>query len=354
MAAILAGKPLKFWIRASRSAALGQSLTPYALGSVMAMAMLARGGAGPEEMALGLSLSVLGLLGVALAHSGLNLLDDYFDVRKGAVKRREEMADGGMRARMGKCAYLKGGGVTLADTRRAASLFIIAAAALGAVAFALRGWPVLIFAGVALALGLLYAGPPLRLSYHGLGELTVGLIFGPLVVNAAYFVACGRIDAMAVYASVPIGLLVANILNTHAIMDFGPDKAADRATLSVALGSQRAGFGASAVLVTASYLIVILGVLFDQLPIAALAVLATMPLAAVYLRHLWDYVADGGGELAHRAWMGPFGNQERIRRAGIGWFMSRWLLSRNLVMMVSALLAAASLTPWYLGWGPLA
>ncbi|MDR1712578.1 MAG: prenyltransferase [Coriobacteriales bacterium] len=348
MEAILAGKQLNFWIRASRSAALGQSLTPYLLGAIMATGTLFYNHASATEVLLGLGLSVLGFFGVALAHSGLNLFDDYFDMKKGAVQRREEMADGGMRARMGKCVYLKGGDVTLADTRRVAILFIALALILGLIVLVLRGWPILVFAGIALVLGLLYAGPPLRLSYHGLGELMVGLIFGPLVVNAAYFVACGRIDALSIYVSIPIGLLVANILNTHAIMDFGPDKAADRVTLSVALGSQKAGYVASVVLVAASYLVVIVGVALRWLPIAALVVVVTLPLTIFYLRHLWDYVTGKGDEFVYRPWMGPFNNQERIKATGIMWFMSRWLLSRNLVMMVSVLLAVASLTPWYL------
>jgi 1,4-dihydroxy-2-naphthoate octaprenyltransferase len=355
---LLAGKTFKFWYGAARPASLGQSLTPYVLGSVLALgALLYQGlslGYGAldtlslQGVALGLLLAVAGFIGVACAHLGLNLLDDYFDYRGGAVARRKELQEGGMRARMGKCAYLDQG-ATLEDTRRVAIGFIAVALVLGALVLVIRGWEVLIFAGCALVLGLAYAGPPLRLSYHGLGELVIGVIFGPLVVIASYFVICGHIEPLAIWASIPTGLLALNIVHTHAIMDFGPDKAAKRTTLAVLLGSQKVAALFGAAFIVLAYGTVIAGVVLGFLPVLSLLVLLTLPMAVTLVRLVLRYAADPASAFAYRRWMGPMERWDAIVARGIDWFMIRWYLSRNLLMAFVVILAVAGLTPFYVG-----
>jgi 1,4-dihydroxy-2-naphthoate octaprenyltransferase len=360
---LLARKTFKFWYGAARPASLGQSLTPYVLGSVLALGTLLHQGIlsstfgygaqtplllSVQGVALGLLLAVAGFIGVACAHLGLNLLDDYFDYRGGAVARRKELQEGGMRARMGKCAYLDQG-ATLGDTRRVAILFIVIALVLGTFILAIRGWEVLIFAGCALVLGLAYAGPPLRLSYHGLGELVIGVIFGPLVVIASYFVICGRVDPLAVWASIPTGLLALNIVHTHAIMDFGPDKAAKRTTLAVLLGSQKTAAFFGAAFIVLAYGAVIAGVVLGFLPLLTLLVLLTLPMAVELVRLVLRYAADPASTFAYRRWMGPMEHWDAIVARGVDWFMIRWYLSRNLLMAFVTILAVAGLTPFYVG-----
>jgi 1,4-dihydroxy-2-naphthoate octaprenyltransferase len=303
-------------------------------------------------VAISLLLAVAGLVGVAYAHLGLNLFDDYFDYRGGAVARREELQEGGMRSRMGKCAYLKTG-VTLSDTRKVAILFLVIASVLGMLVFAIRGWEVLIFAGCAFVLGIAYAGPPLRLSYHGLGELVVGIILGPLVVISAYFVVCGRVDPLAVFVSIPTGLLAMNILNAHATMDFESDKAAHRTTFAVLTGSQKAGAFSSVILVVLSYSVVLVGALLGFLPWLTLAVLFTLPMAIGFSRLLLRYAKDNAAPFVYRRWMGPMEHWDRIVERGTDWFMIRWYLSRNLLMAFVLILTVTGLSPWYLPglWG---
>ena len=347
---LFAGKPFSFWYRAARPHALGQSVMPYALGSIIGISSLLYSQTAYTDIAKNLALAVLGVAGMILAHLAMNLLDDYFDMKKGAVAAREEMQEGGMRARMGKCAYLKNGPVTLDDTRRVAIFFLCVALLIGAVILAARGWEILIFVGIALILGLQYAGPPLRLSYHGLAELTLGVIIGPVLVTASAFVAAGSFVPQAMWASVPVGLLAANLLNTHALMDFGPDKAANRKTLAVLLGSQKAGGIAGAIMIALAYLSIIVGVAMGQLPLVALAAIASLPLVKVYLDSLWRLIdhKDEDETFAPRIWMGTFGDWEGIQQRGVAWFMYRWMLARNIIIQVTIILALASLTPWYL------
>jgi len=368
MKSLFAGQDFKFWYKAARPISFGQSITPYVLGALLGLSTLLYAGTDLTVSVLGLSIQskaliivfglavgIIGLAGVILAHAGMNLLDDYFDMKKGAVARREELLDGGFRARLGKCEYLKDGAVTLSDTKRAALFFLVLALSFGFLIFALRGWEVLIFAGITLVLGVFYAGPPLRLSYRGFGELVIGFLFGPVLVTAASFLVSGQITPLALFCSVPIGLLVANIVQIHAVMDYKPDLKADRKTLPILLGSERAGVTVNVIFVVIAQGVILLGIALGVLPIAALLAVLTYPLTLVFIKLALDYVKnkDSAKEAAFepQKWMGNYGDWDNYKKGGLDWFMARWLTAQNLVMQTTLVLAIAALVSppnWYL------
>ncbi|MCL2403053.1 MAG: prenyltransferase [Coriobacteriia bacterium] len=372
MKSSFAGQGFKFWYKAARPISFGQSITPYILGALLGLSALIYANTnagisfgiegfgilsrfastGTFGIAAGVLTGIAGLAGVIFAHAGMNLLDDYFDMKKGAVQRREELLDGGFRARLGKCDYLKSGEVTLEDAKHAAFSFLGLALGLGAVIFALRGWEVLIFAGITLLLGVFYAGPPLRLSYRGFGELVIGFIFGPVLVTAASFLVSGQVTLLALFCSVPIGLLVANIVQIHAVMDYKPDLEADRKTLPILLGSERAGVVVNVIFVVIAQGSILAGIALGVLPIAALLAVFTYPLTLVFIKLALDYVKnkEGAKEAAFepQKWMGNYGDWDNYKKGGLDWFMARWLTAQNLVMQTTLFLAVAAFTPWYL------
>ena len=284
------------------------------------------------------------------AHTGLNLLDDYFDYTKGAVAKREALIDGGFRARLLKCSYIESGEASAQETRRVGWSFIAFALMCGVVILVLGliflnyDWRYLAtFTGLGLVLGVMYAGPPLRLSYHGFGELVIGVVFGALIAIPAYYVCTSQINLGIVLASIPCGLLTMNIVNTHAIMDFESDKAADRTTFVVLLGSKMAGFWVDIVLLVASYACVIVGVLLGVLPIPVLLVVVTTPVAFGFLRLVRLYVLKPDQEEQPRWWMGKFKLWDAYKQAGVEWFMLRWALARNLLIQFVLIVAVTNL-----------
>lgn len=92
--------------------------------------------------------------------------------------------------------------------------------------------------GVALAFG--YHAPPLRLSYVGLGELAVGLAYGPLICSGAYLVLVGSVPTSVVLSSLPLGLAIAAFLVINEFPDRRADEASGKRTLVVRLGPRRA------------------------------------------------------------------------------------------------------------------
>jgi 1,4-dihydroxy-2-naphthoate octaprenyltransferase len=92
------------------------------------------------------------------------------------------------------------------------------------------GGPWMLAVGVASILcGIAYTGGPWPLGYHGLGDLFVFIFFGLVAVTTTYFVQAGRVTGMVVLASVPMGLLAANILLVNNYRDADTDAAAQQA-----------------------------------------------------------------------------------------------------------------------------
>ena len=75
-----------------------------------------------------------------------------------------------------------------------------------------RGWPIVAFALGGFLLSAAYTAPPLRLKKHGLGEPTVLVVWGPLMVGGTYYAATGTIPGAIVLASLPYALLCTTVL----------------------------------------------------------------------------------------------------------------------------------------------
>jgi 1,4-dihydroxy-2-naphthoate octaprenyltransferase len=165
-----------------------------------------------------------------------------------------------------------------AAVRNLAILFYAIGAALGLILVAARGIGVLALGLVGFLVGYVYTAPPFRLVHRGVGEILVGLGFGPLIVVGAYFVQSGRWSAEAFYASLPVALLIAAVLYINEIPDKPWDAKAGKRTLIVRLSSATAVNGYLAIML-ATYAIIVVGVVTGIMPIAAALGLLTVPMA---------------------------------------------------------------------------
>lgn len=166
----------------------------------------------------------------------------------------------------------------LISPRRAyfAALCLFAVASLiGIVLFVAVGWGVLLLGAIGVVSGYFYVT---QLAPRGVGELMVGLDFGPLMVLGSYYVQNRNLLLGPLVASVPVGFLITAILWINEIPDYTADKAVGKKTIVVRVGRKR-GADLYGVIVMAAYAWTVVMVGLKLMPLASLIVLITLPLA---------------------------------------------------------------------------
>ena len=217
----------------------------------------------------------LTLLGMLFIQSGVNLVNDFFDDRSG-LDRDPDYAHSpfplGSRV-------IQEGRLTARGVRIYAVICFALAAACGLFLDTRHAGHVVV--GIALvgaALGYFYSAPPLRISYHGVGEPVTFLLFGPLAGLGSYYVQTGAFDAVAALVATIVGVLAMAILFLHHFPQREADAKYGKRTPVVRLGAEAAGRWVPGILAV-PYLLVAGGVVGGLLPWTATAFLLTLPLA---------------------------------------------------------------------------
>jgi 1,4-dihydroxy-2-naphthoate octaprenyltransferase len=140
--------------------------------------------------------------------------------------------------------------------------------------------------------GFFYTAPPFRFaSRKGLGELLIGLNFGPLMVAGSALVQTGKILPEALLAGIPIGLLVAAIVYMNEFPDHDGDKATGKDTLIVVFGPEKARLG-YVLLVAGAFASIVLMALNGTLPMLSLIALPAAYFGVKAIKTLYEYYND--------------------------------------------------------------
>jgi 1,4-dihydroxy-2-naphthoate polyprenyltransferase len=227
------------------------------------------------------------LLGTSLLHLFANTANDYFDWRSGTDQANTDYIvpfTGGSRSielRLITPGRLLGLSIGLlaAATAVGALLMVLQPQAAGGIA---------VIGIIGALASYFYTAPPLRLvARKGLGELFIGLTFGPLLTLGTATVLRGELlwtDAL--YGIVP-GLLTAAILWINEFPDIEGDRATGKLNLVAALGWNRARGGYVAILAAAAVAVIALFAV-GLAPIWALAALLAAPIAVKAARTLYS------------------------------------------------------------------
>lgn len=317
----------------ARHIALPQSMLP----ALTAVALAARSDGFSWYVA------VIAIAGTAFAHLGLNLADDWYDYKIHSGEMRVKHASEGIRARIVKYPYLTSGEATPNQLLAVTAVFLSVALACGVAVALLRGWPVLWFVLIGGVVGLSYSGAPLRLGFRGLGELVIFFMFGPLLMTGMYYACTGTISNEIIWISNAVGLLVTNIVYSHSVMDAAHDIKAGKRTMAHLMKTDRGQLLFSAFLNVTPYIMIIVGVALGHIRWGFLTVFAVMPVSLWIVKSIGDFLAGRDIVIKPEKWMGPMGDFEKYRKAGIGWFMLRWLTARNTVMFFCLILIIVSI-----------
>ncbi|MDQ3987152.1 MAG: prenyltransferase [Actinomycetota bacterium] len=219
-------------------------------------------------------LVALALVGACAVHLGLNVANDVFDATSGAdyANVTPTMFSGGSR-------MIQYGLVSLRTMKIVSTCLYGVGIAIGIYLTATRGIELLWIGIAGIFLSVFYTAPPLRLVHRGLGEICVALGFGPIMVLGTYFTVAQRFSFEAIYASLPVAILIMLVLYVNQIPDAPADAKAGKRTIVVRL-PQKAIIAGYEIAVGLAFLLILVGGVAGILPIYCLAALATIPLAA--------------------------------------------------------------------------
>ncbi len=227
---------IKIWITATRAPFFTASIIPILLGAALAWNMTGL---------LNIPFLILTLIGGVFLHAGTNMLNDYFD----HTSRNDELNKHGFIPLFGGSRIIQTGTMSSLKVGLAASLFFFFGTLIGLYLEFLVGGQVivsLIIFGVFL--GIFYTADPLRIGYHSLGELAIALGFGPAYTLVSLYIQAGSTGGVNIdfffwltgfFWSLPLGLLIANLVLINEFQDFDADSEANKRTLVVRLGKER-------------------------------------------------------------------------------------------------------------------
>jgi 1,4-dihydroxy-2-naphthoate polyprenyltransferase len=212
--------------------------------------------------------AILTICGVVCLHTSVDLLNDYWDYKRGidTTTTRTKFSGGtGVlpeKLLTPKSVYITG------------ILFLILGSIIGVYFVTVRGIVILLILLFATLSIYFYST---NIVNAGLGEVFV-TVKGAMIVLGSFYVQTGIIDPTAFFVGIIIGLLSACVLLVNSFPDYEADKNKGRRTLSVMLGKDRAS-KVLPFLITLIYGMIILGVAFMLIPYYALFSLLSLPLS---------------------------------------------------------------------------
>lgn len=177
------------------------------------------------------------VIGIYLIEIGKNAINEVVDFNSGVdcfVKEKERTPFSG-----GKKTIVDGK-LTVYEAKIIAVLTMAVAALIGIYISFYHEPKVFIIGLVGFIFAIIYSLPPFKLAYRGLGEFTVGLTFGPLILLGTYLVQAHSISGEIILVSLPIGLLITNVLWINQYPDYRADKKGAKMNWVVRLGRKKA------------------------------------------------------------------------------------------------------------------
>ena len=288
---------LQAWFEATRPPSFTASVTPVLIGSVLAAAD------GPFSVGRFL----LALFGSLFIHIGTNLINDYYDYANG-VDTPETL---------GPSQVIQRGLLTADEVYWGGIATFALGSLFGLILVALCGWPILVLGMVSVLAGYFYTANPLSLAYIALGEATVFIFMGPVIIVGAYYVQREVFALTPLLISLPVGCLVAALLHVNNIRDLKSDQERGKKTLATVIGRQAANWE-QAGLVYGAFVITAALVLFGYAPWPIL-------LTFVTLRHALPAVRI------------PFGT-DKVEEINVAWLHTAKLHLEYGVLLIVGLL----------------
>ena len=212
--------------------------------------------------------AILTYIGVVFLHASVDLLNDYWDHKRGidSTTKRTKFSGG--------TGVLPENLLTPRTVYIAGIIFLILGASIGAYFIAIRGIIIAVILVFAVLAIYFYST---TIVNAGLGELFVA-IKGAMIVLGAFYVQTAVLETAAVYNGVIVGILSATVLFINSFPDYEADRSKGRHTLVIVLG-RRSASGVFPIFIIAAYALITGGIFLGFTKIYSLISFVSVPLA---------------------------------------------------------------------------
>jgi len=213
--------------------------------------------------------AILTYIGVIFLHASVDLLNDYWDHKRGidSITTRTKFSGG--------TGVLPENLLTPNAVYVAGVIFLILGASIGAYFVVTRGFTIAVILGFAVVSIYFYST---SIVNAGLAELFVA-IKGAMIVLGTFYVQSIVIGSGALYVGAIVGILSATVLFVNSFPDFEADRSKGRHTLVIVLGKKLAARIFPLFVITA-YVMIIAGIFLGFTKVYSLVSLASIPFAA--------------------------------------------------------------------------
>lgn len=109
--------------------------------------------------------------------------------------------------------------------------------------------------------GFFYSSRPLQWSYRGIGEILIGICYGWLTVNTAYYLQTGHFGLVPTLVSLPIAITIFLVILINEFPDYVADREVGKNNLVVRFGREKMAI-LYMLLLIASFLAILVGLPF--------------------------------------------------------------------------------------------
>ena len=249
---------LSVWLRAVRARFLLASVIAVSIGLAIHWW---------QSASLDIFAAVLTLAGVVALHASVDLLNDFWDFKRGIDTQttRTKMSGG--------TGVLPEGLLKPSSVYRAGIACLVAGSLIGGYFVITDGITIALILGFAIVSIYFYST---KIVDSGLGEFFVA-VKGSMVVIGTYFIQSGEISAESILAGIAVGSLSSLVLFVASFPDYNADKSRGRKTLVIITGKQNASklFWLFPLI---SYLAILSGILAGLFPLPVLIAFFSLPL----------------------------------------------------------------------------
>jgi 1,4-dihydroxy-2-naphthoate polyprenyltransferase len=212
-------------------------------------------------------------VGVIFLHASVDLLNDYWDHKRGidTATTRTKFSGG--------TGVLPENLLTPRAVYLAGIIFLILGASIGVYFVAIRGIAIALILGFAVVAIYFYST---SIVNAGLAELFVA-IKGAMIVLGTFYIQYAVIEPAALYVGAIVGILSATVLFVNSFPDYEADRSKGRRTLAIILGKKTAST-VFPIFIIVTYAMIVAGIFFGYTKVYSLISFASIPFG---IKSIW-------------------------------------------------------------------